>query len=325
MSKPVSVIVAKPGDTSFHFFGDAANINLQYLIQGVIAMRDGEPVGRLCIYDNPYIAHIGKPVLLFGNFECRDDTEVCSALMAFVEKEASRLNKSFIVGPMNGSTWDEYRLPLTEQVSPFLSDLQQPVYYSKLLQSTGFEAGYSYYSNCSDITADIVTDKQLGTALAKKGVIIRQIDMNRFKDELKSIHALSVAVFVNNLFYSPIDESGFIKKYLSLQSFLDSRFILLAEMQGNLLGFIFAFPDIYARDKKRLVLKTIAKLPSCDIKGLIDHMIKLLHELAFSAGYSEFVHAFMQEQNKSMKISGRYDGTHLREYALFIKTVDINA
>lgn len=325
MNSPVSITVTKPGDNSFHLFWDDGNsLNLSYLRHCIVAEQDGQQVGRLCIYDNPHLLHEGQPVLLFGNFECVNDASICAAMMACVEREARLLNRHFIIGPMNGSTWGDYRLPVNAPVSPFLTDLQQPVYYSQLLEYNGYKRGYKYYSNSSDITADIVTDKNQHIQLEQQGVRIRTIDLDRFEDELKPIYALSQAAFAPNLFYSPISESDFIKKYLPLHRFLDSRFILLAEKGDNLQAFAFAFPDIYLEANNRLIFKTLAKQPYCMIKGLIDHMIKYLHEQAYNAGYTKLVHAFMQEQNKSLIISGRYEGAVLREYALYVKNIKID-
>ena len=90
--------------------------------------------------------------------------------------------------------------------------------------------------------------------------------------------------------------------------------VLLAERDGVLLGFAYAYQD--TADSGRLVAKTLAVRPDARFLGLGAHLADRLHDLAASAGFRRVVHALMHEGNASLRHSERFGGPLLRRYVL---------
>jgi len=337
MEGAVDIIQFMPGDPGFQYFEEVLQhiyapddlrlqqreqINYAYLQACLVAMQDGVPAGRLCVYLNPAIRYDGNPVMLFGNFECVDDVAVCRALMDEVERIAAEHQCACVIGPMNGSTWEDYRISLSCTGQHFFTDLLMPDYYHALLEQSGYQIQERYYSCISGVKYDLVIDQSHVQYLADNNVRVRNIDLAAFEDELSNVYKLSSEAFTGNAFYSPISEADFIKKYAAIKPYVDPDFVFLAEHNGELVGFLFCYPDLFARDKKRLVVKTMARLPNCKVKGIIDYMIQLMQLKAAEKGSDELIHAFIHEQNKSFRISDRYDGEVFHTYALMIKEVN---
>jgi hypothetical protein len=293
----------------------------QHLVTSFTAILNEKPVGHLSVYENPFLKHNQEPVLLIGDIECTDNKHAFDLLIGKAEEVAVSKNIPYVITAMNGSTWNDYRLPVTAASVPFITDLSQPTYYYEFLLQNGYTCLHKYFSAISDITTEIKPSDKEAEYLHSQHVKLRSLDIEHFEAELQKIYKLSSAAFVDNPFSSPIDEAGFINKYLPLKPFIDPELVLLAEQNEELVAFVFPLPNIVSKTGKQIVLKTMAKNPSCAIKGLIDIMIKELHRQAFSSGYREIIHAFIYEDNKSLQISKRYNGRIIREYALLIKKI----
>lgn len=313
-------------DALFEDFMSAAEhpygyIDTPNLVTCVIAYRDAVPSGRLCIYYNPHLVHEKQPVLLFGNFDCVADNEVCKYMLDYVEKTAVKMKITNVVGPVNGSTWNEYRLPVSGKKAAFTGDLQQPLYYTELLRACGYSAMHKYTSAISGTKIDIRPGKNTPESLKESGVSIRGIDKAEYAGELEQIYDVCVASFMDNVLFSPIDKTTFINKYLQYEKLVDKNFCLVAEQEGKVIAFVFAYPDLQSLPEKRLVIKTLARHPGHRVQNLIHSMIQVLYKNAEDNGYSEIIHAFMHLDNKSLVLSQLYGGKVIREYAVFIKQV----
>ena len=131
---------------------------------------------------------------------------------------------------------------------------------------------------------------------------------------------MSVAAFAGNLFYSPIGFGEFRARYLPLRPLLDPELVRLAEdADGRLLGFVFAFPDLLTmRDGRptRAVLKTLATAPAARGLGLGTYLTDEIRRIAHEKGYASVIHALMQAENESIRIS-RHSARVFRRYVLY--------
>lgn len=284
-----------------------------YFASVLTAYKDGIACGSVSLYDNPYIEHNGQDVLLFGNVVTAQE-EGLAMLISKAEEVARQQGKQYIIGPVNGSTWNDYRLPLTEAKALFSGDLAEPLFYAASLQENGYEILHRYFSAVSGIT-----EKEYAGIEQLEGITIRGINTDDLTTDLQKLYPLCADAFSENVLFSPIDEATFVKKYLQYATLLNNDFVLVAEQDSNIIAFVFAYPDMM--DSKRLVMKTIARHPQHRVPGLIDNMIKIVLSNAAEKGYTEIVHAFMHEANRSVMISERYNGSIIREYALFIKSI----
>lgn len=298
--------------------GDA--VPTQYLQCCLLAIKDVVPVARLAIYHNPHISYHGQPTWLLGCLEFIEDAKVLRVLLDEVAKMAKAAGIAYLLGPMNGSTWEPYRFALAAVEDPFFTEPAQPGYYAQLLQQQGFAPCEHYYTDASLIAGHPPADPQLLASIQENGLRIRPISVARFEDDLRKLYGLCTIAFAQNVFYSPIAGDDFVAKYRALLPVINPDFLLLAEdAQGSLMAFVLALPDVYHPQAGTLIVKTIARHPDCKAKGLVTLLIQQVLANAATQGYAQVLHTFYHESNKSAAISRYFTGAHFREYALFVK------
>jgi L-amino acid N-acyltransferase YncA len=234
---------------------------------------------------------------------------------------------SMAVGPMDGNTWRPYRF-VTERGAerPFFLEPDNPDEWPHHFTSAGFGVLATYTSAVVDDLRR--RDARLAEAerrLAHNGVTIRSLNREALDEELHRIYRLSCRAFERNFLYSPLDELEFADRYRSLVPLARTELVLLAEHAGELVGLLFAVPDILpargALAADTVVIKTVAVARGRPYAGLGSILVARTHHRAAQLGYRRAIHALMHEQNVSRNISRRYART-IRRYALFARQLN---
>ena len=290
----------------------------------LFAKEDGIDLGHLAFYRNPAFANREHPVLLLGNFECREDEKVALALLEKAEQYAMENGFVEILGPMNGSTWATHRF-ITDGFQPiFFTEVPQPEWYPLIWKKAGFKVSDRYLSNVQELKKEtlILTRPETKQRLLEQNLVIRQIDKDRFMEEMEVIYEFSLNVFQQNHHYSPISKRSFISRYLPIQDKLDPRFVLQAfDVNGNLVALFFCIHDFYDPTGESLVVKTIARHPDPAYSGITHLLYEQIQLTALEAGYTRLIHAFAHEKNQSKLMSEGYQAGHIRTYTLYRKIV----
>jgi L-amino acid N-acyltransferase YncA len=228
------------------------------------------------------------------------------------------------VGPMDGNTWRRYRF-VTEAGSepPFLLEPTNPPEWPAWWRAAGFGPLAEYYSAVTDDLE--VRDPRLdGVAarMAAAGVRIRAFNPARFEEELGRIYEVSVVAFRDNYLYTPLPREDFVAQYRAVQAQLRPELVLLAEREGQTLGYVFAIPDLAAAGRGEpvtaVVAKTLAVLPTRASAGLGALLLGEVHAAARRLGFTRVIHALMHETNRSRNLSAHYART-FRRYTLFAR------
>jgi predicted N-acetyltransferase YhbS len=228
------------------------------------------------------------------------------------------------VGPMDGNTWRRYRL-LTDRGTepPFLLEPDNPDDWPAHFTGSGFTPLAEYYSAVNDDLTQ--TDPRHGAVrrrIADRGITLRPLNPDRFEDELRAIHALSLASFTQNFLYTPIGEEEFLAQYRGVRPHVRPELVLMAEREGQLVGFLFMIPDLLQAKRGQpidtVIFKTMAVHPEHRGSGLGGLLMALGHEAAHRLGYRRAIHALMHAANPSRRISGHTART-IRRYTLFAR------
>lgn len=251
--------------------------------------------------------------MLIGDFHCEDDIAVAAALFSEVTSIAKTMGKAYLVGPVNGSVWNDYRLPISGNAPLFTGDLAQPLYYADLFCRNGFTTIHRYHSYVSAVPED--------TAIITfpPDITVSNIDLEHFEDDLAGLYELSNKAFLNNPFFTPVEKEIFIGKYTQMLPLVDKRLTLVARKEQVPVAFLFSYRD--PRQPGTLVIKTAAKHPGYELPGLMTSMARLLFRNIAGMGFTRAIHAFMHEENRSLLRSREFGGTILRSYALLSKKV----
>lgn len=304
----------------------------------LVAYDAGRPVARLAMEVAPALHGAPGPSGLVGWYEALDGA-AGTALLAEAREALAGRGAKRVLGPMNGSTWRRYRLALPPAPgeaapAPFLAEPVNPPDYPSHFLAAGFAVAAEYESRAAPRPPTLPPAPP--GAPAADGVRVAPLDPARFDDTLREVHDLSLRAFAGNPYYTPLPFDGFASAYRELRPLLDPELVRLARgADGRLLAFVLAFPDPYDRvpdppyagpgpsraGRKprglRVVLKTLATAPEARGAGLGGRLTEEVHRIAFARGAPSVIHALMQVDNASTRISGRLRGEPFRRYALY--------
>ncbi|MDQ3109432.1 MAG: hypothetical protein M3R17_06015 [Bacteroidota bacterium] len=298
-------------------------INMQYAATGIAALQDGKVVGRLVLYAETGISIPGKNVVVMGNYECVKDEKISAELINAAENFARMEGYNFILGPMNGTTWDTYRFCTNPEAGTFFSEMIHQSYYPQQWEKAGFTQMADYISTIDKI---ISCDKKATLELEQKFIAndirFRSIDLNQYEQELSSLFSLCEKAFAKNFLYTPISWEIFRDKYLAVRPYIVPEMVLIAERaDGSPAGFAFNFPDHLCKTEKRMILKTLARDPANDLKGLGDVLGNLSQRYARDHKFNSIIHALIYSGNYSRDLSEQYSSSVFKHYALYSKEV----
>jgi hypothetical protein len=185
----------------------------------------------------------------FGFFDCENNEEAAAQLFKTATEWLQQKGISKIIGPVNPSTNEPCGLLIDGFDKPPMAMMTyNKPYYSRLIEQNKFVKNVdllAYYLD-TKTTDDrpVRLQKALEERLAKRNIIIRQINMKDFKNETIKLKEVYNAAWDKNMGFVPMTENEF--KYLAkdLKMILDPGFCLVAEHEGKIVGFSLAIPNI---------------------------------------------------------------------------------
>ena len=189
----------------------------------------------------------------------------------------------------------------------------------------GYKEYSRYYSSMVDIKSKILEIKEnFNTELIEgkyKFVLGSELEFDKL---IKEIYEITVKSFKNNTLYEEVTYDEFVKAYYKIKDFikLEYIYILYDEKTDNAISFLFAIPDYNAiinnGSTDTIIAKTLSVIPKYQGLGLGRYLIDKLTLDVYEKGFSRIIHAFMEENNVSKKISDK-NANIIREYTLLYK------
>lgn len=284
-----------------------------------VLLRDNLPVGRFAFYENPNLQYENSNACCIGSYECENKTKTSEILIQKAQEIATSKNYSWLIGPMEGSTWNNYRFSLLPSPSLMFTESYHHLYYNDQFIQAGFQCIHRYVSSA---VSSEYTNPQLFSDLeaynAKNGFTIRNIELSNYEDELKKIARLSFEGFNANFLYTPIDEQDFLSKYLPLKPYIDPSLVWMVEDKSKELhGYVFGIKDYNDANDDTLIIKTIVRKKDSKLHKIGLYFLLKINSIAKQNGYKKVIHAFMSKENFSSQESGRNDSKPIQEYALY--------
>jgi GNAT superfamily N-acetyltransferase len=264
---------------------------------------------------------------VIGHYAALDAVSGCDALdAACVELRGAGC--SVAIGPMDGNTWRRYRFIVERGAEPsfFLEPDNDDAWPDHWL-AAGFETLTMYTSALAE--NPVVDDGRIRDAtarLAGHDIVVRDFDMGRAEEELRRIFALSLTGFRENYLYTPIGEAEFLEQNRRLLRAVRPDLVMVAERNGDAVGFLFALPDLNEARRtgttSTMILKTMAVSPEVSGAGLGRLLVDLVLRRGATLGFRRAIFALMREDNRSQRISRHYART-MRRYALFSRNLTL--
>jgi hypothetical protein len=227
-----------------------------------LAIRDGKVVGRICAAENKLFNEYHKTKKAqFYFFDSIDDLEVARALFETVYQWALERGLDTILGPKGLSPFDGYGIQIegTEHRQMMTMMTYNYPYYQRLVESLGFEKEVDFVS-CY-LPAEAFTIPERVERIAQWAMKRGNLWVKHFKSkkELVSwaqrIGKTYNRTFVNNWEYYPFSQGDIDYAVQNVFMIADHRLIKLIMHGDDIVGFLFAFPDVSAaiqRAKGRL-------------------------------------------------------------------------
>ena len=291
-----------------------------------IVTRGNEDVAARCsLWWRDAPSFPGQLVGVIGHYAARD-RRAARKLLAHACRQLKRNGCTLSIGPMDGNTWRSYRL-VTERGprERFFLEPDNPDDWPRHFLDSGFGKIVRYGSALNtDLSYKDPRLPRVVRHLEGGGLRVRTVVRERFEDELRRVYQVTVRSFQKSPFFTRLDIAAFLDEYGRLRPYLREELALIAERDGEPMGYLFAVPDNLQEKNGRavdtVILKTVAVLPGRANAGLGILLASRACETARELGYSKAVHALMREGTTSQNISSSY--TRLfRRYALYAKNL----
>jgi GNAT superfamily N-acetyltransferase len=227
-----------------------------------LAVRDGRVVGRICAGVNKLFNEYHKAKQAqFYFFDTIDDLEVARALFETVFHWARERGLDTVIGPKGLSPFDGYGIQIEgseHRQMMTMMNYNYP-YYQKLVEALGFEKEVDFVS-CY-LPAEAFKIPERVERIAKRVMERGKLTVKHFKSkkELVSwaqrIGETYNRTFINNWEYYPFSQGDIDYAVQNVFMVADHHLIKLIMHGENIVGFLFAFPDVSAaiqRAKGRL-------------------------------------------------------------------------
>lgn len=300
-----------------------AFVETEYAERVFVVANGHDTVARAILYLNPYHTIDGQQAACIGLFEALQNESAVKLLFDSIEKYCGSKNISQILGPMNGSTWNAYRLQIPGEFRPYFLEPVQPLYYPELFVDNGYSSFRSYSSNLdSNIRESRKDTGQVEKEYEAKGLRFRNIRIDDIENELRLIGEFSINAFKENLLYSPITVDQFLAKYKPVIPFLKEELVIIAEDEkSEVHGLLFAVKDYLDPSGKTIIIKTLARRKDSPFKGLSSIIYNKLLDVLVDNKDTQIIHALMADTNVSLTISKGYTTQKVRSYILYTKNL----
>lgn len=215
-----------------------------------LAERDGQVVGRVAaIINGNHNATYGDKVGFFGFFESINDQEVANRLLAAAQQWLAERGMEVMRGPVNPSLNDEAGL-LVEGFDdpPQILMTYNPKYYSTVIETFGLAKSKDMFAY--RLTRSFLTEKiqRVQSAVRQReGLTIRSVDFSdksAFQRDVETIKDIYNMAWQANWGFVKMTDAEFDFIAKDLKQLADPDFVLIAEANGQPVGFALGLPDI---------------------------------------------------------------------------------
>ena len=314
-----------------------------------IARRNREVVGRITASVN----HLSndfheEQVGNFGFFECIDDVEVARALLETAEDWVAARGMKQLRGPFNFSSNDEFSSPgiLTQgfDTPPVIMMSHNPPYYGGLLEQCGYTKSkdlLSYWVDMTEVSQHLV--RGVARIGRSQNVVLRTLNMKDLDGEIARIKEIYNSAWERNWGFVPMTEAEFDYMAESIKPIINPRLCVLAEIEGEPVGFALQVPDYnkafkhmngrlfpmgwlkflwYKRNIPSTRVITLGVKPEHRKKGLDSMLILQLHVESAKFGCPRGECSWILEDNMPMRRGlERIGGTVYKSYRVYEKPV----
>lgn len=225
-------------------------------IQTFLALRDGEPCGRIAtLVNHAHNRQYDEQRGFFGFFESIEDEEVSGALFDAGKQWFAERGIEAIRGPVNPSLNYECGLLVDGFHEPpwFMMTYNKP-YYGQLIEKYGFRKAQNLYAFWGHIDMLDEISKRLysisHSILERLELKCRTIDTSRFNEEIETFLDIYNKSLVSTWGFVPMSRGEVKKQAAGLKQMIVPELTTMAEIDGKPVGTMFGLLDYNPRIKE---------------------------------------------------------------------------
>lgn len=289
------------------YLAQIGNINPDGFVRGFLTFKDAGPSASSIIYQ-PSVSIEGSPILFFGYFEALD-LESGITLMDHIKSHCiENFPGHQLIGPVNSSTWSNYKIPLNQFEALFPGDVSGKPWYPVILEKTGFDVFCRYNTN-------IQTQLNFSESNTTGDFHIAYFDKEEIKNRLLEIYDITIEAFKTAPLFQPLNFDVFKNKYSQDLERLDTSMMPFAcDGKGDIIAYLVAYP---AYESHAMVIKTLARKSGRSYAGAGKFLSNEIVNVAISRNYDKIYHAFMNQMNVSNVLSKDISGACYKSYQVY--------
>lgn len=232
-------------------FDPKKNPMLDHCETELFLLKEGDKIiGRCSAFvDRLAVDYWGKPIGLFGSFECIEDEAAAYNLLSAAKDWLVAHGMKAMRGPWSFAS-QEWGLEVEGgNLPPVILAPHNPTYYVDYLESFGLGKAMDLLAYIADMGAGYDIPERYLTLTdriqARYGVTVRPVRMDDLEKDVMTIVELSNSAISENWGYYPVtmDEARAMAR--DLKQIVNPEALLLAEdSEGNPIGFGLSLPDV---------------------------------------------------------------------------------
>jgi GNAT superfamily N-acetyltransferase len=252
-----------------------------------LARRGSRFVARMAALENTrYNAHQKTRCAHFYFFDAEDDPEAAARLFDAVASWARGRGLDTVIGPFGfgGSTGNGILVEGFEHTAAMMMMNWNPPYYARLLEGLGFAKFFDLFSAHLDTSTFKLPDRVRSVAdhvIARGRFSVlrfsRKAELKKMASRIGEVYNVSLASDPSHREAYPLSEAELQRATDDLMSVADPSLIKVLAYDGEIVGFVFGFPDVSCAIKRcdgRLgplailgLLRDLSRTPDLIING----------------------------------------------------------
>jgi GNAT superfamily N-acetyltransferase len=216
-----------------------------------LARRGDEVVGSIAAFIDPRVNDLYQEAAgSFGFFEVLPDAEAAAALLRAAEEWCRARGMHCMRGPHNFSYDNECGLLVKGyDREPVLMTLYSPPYYTEFVECSQYTRLVDWSAYNLPLPARVEDlpprmERVRDIARRRSGVTLRPVRLHDFANELARVQQVYNQAWEHNWGFVPMDDAEVAALARGLRSFVDPELVLIAEVDGQVVGASITLPDL---------------------------------------------------------------------------------